>query len=163
MYMGITTIVAVFVGPIAAVLVTRYIDNIRLKQTRRMDVFRTLMRTRRMRLSPDHVGALNLVEIEFCGEKAVIESWKGYWTSLRQPLPADANRQQQFLRGQESILTKLLDAIAKTLRFNIEQMEILEGGYVPQGWVDDDQNLRIMRALILEILNGRRGLPGLHP
>jgi hypothetical protein len=158
-YMGIATIVAVLVGPIAAVWVTRHIDESRLKQTRRMDVFRTLMRTRRMRLNPDHVGALNLVEIEFYGENPVIESWKGYWTHFRQSLPVDPNQQQQFLRDQEGLLTKLLHAIAKTLQFNIEQLEIFEGGYVPQGWIDDDQSVRIMRALILEILNGRRGLP----
>lgn len=158
-WMGIATIVAVILGPILAVCVTRYIDESRLKQTRRMDVFRTLMRTRRMRLNPDHVGALNLVEIEFYGENAVIESWKAYWTHLRQALPVDPNQQQQFLRDQEGLLTKLLHAIAKTLEFNIEQLEIFEGGYVPQGWVDDDQSVRVMRALILEILNGRRGLP----
>jgi hypothetical protein len=157
--MGIVTIVAVLVGPISAVLVTRYVDESRLKQTRRMDVFRTLMRTRRMRLNPDHVGALNLVEIEFYGEKVVIESWKAYWAHLRQTLPVDANQQQQFFRDQEGLLTKLLHAIATSLKFNIEQMAIFEGGYVPQGWLDDDQSWRMMRALILEILNNRRGLP----
>ena len=47
-WMGIATIVAVILGPILAVCVTRYIDESRLKQTRRMDVFRTLMRTRRI-------------------------------------------------------------------------------------------------------------------
>jgi hypothetical protein len=159
MGMEIATIIALLLGPILAVVVTRHIDESRLKQTRRMDVFRTLMRTRRMRLSPDHVGALNLVEIEFYGENAVIENWKAYWNHLRQALPVDQNQQQQFLRDQEGLLTKLLHAIAKTLQFNIEQLEIFEGGYVPQGWIDDDQSVRVMRALVLEILNGRRGLP----
>jgi uncharacterized protein DUF6680 len=157
--MGVATIIAVLVGPILAVVVTRYIDEGRLKQTRRMDVFRTLMRTRRMRLTPDHVGALNLVEIEFYGEKVVIESWKAYWEHLCLQPPVDQTQQQQFFRHQEGLLTKLLHAIATTLKFNIEQMEILEGGYIPQGWIDDDQSVRVMRALILEILHGRRGLP----
>jgi len=70
--MSIATIVAVFLGPIFAVLVTPWVDNERLKQNRRMEVFRTLLRTRRIRLNPDHVGALNLVEIEFYGEKGVL-------------------------------------------------------------------------------------------
>ncbi|MBF6571707.1 MAG: hypothetical protein IVW54_22940 [Candidatus Binataceae bacterium] len=126
--MGIATIIAVLLGPILAVCVTRYIDESRLKQTRRMDVFRILMRTRRLRLNPDHVGALNLVEIEFFSENAVIEKWKAYWAHLCQPLPVEVVTQQQFLREQEGLLTKLLHAIAKTLAFNIEQLEILEGG-----------------------------------
>jgi hypothetical protein len=159
--LAIATLMAVLLGPILAVLVTRFIDQRRLKQTRRMDVFRILMRTRKMRLNPDHVGALNLVEIEFYGEKAVIQSWKAYWAHLRLPAPVNQTQaqQQQFYRDQEALLTKLLHAIATTLNFNIQQMEILEGGYIPQGWVDDDQGLRMIRALILEILNGRRGLP----
>ena len=159
--MGIATIIAVLAGPILAVRVTRQIDESRLKQTRRMDVFRTLMRTRKMRLNPDHVGALNLVEIEFYGEKAVIDSWKAYWDHLQQPAPVNLTQeqQQQFFRHQEGLLTKLLHAMATSLQFKIEQMEILEGGYVPQGWIDDDQGLRIIRALVLENFNGRRGLP----
>jgi hypothetical protein len=48
-----------------------------------MDVFRTLMRTRRMRLNPDHVGALNLVEIEFYRQADVIAAWETYWEHLR--------------------------------------------------------------------------------
>jgi hypothetical protein len=99
--MGIATIIALLVGPILAVWVTRRNDDRRLKQTRRMDVFRTLMRTRRVRLNPDHVGALNLVEIEFHGEASVIEAWKAYWNHLRMVAPAGMNQDQerQFYSG----------------------------------------------------------------
>jgi hypothetical protein len=159
LWMGIATIVAVILGPILAVEVSRRNDERRLKQTRRMDVFRTLMRTRRMRLSPDHVGALNLVEIEFYGEAAVIEAWKAYWAHLHQAYPIDPARQQQFQRDQEGLLTRLLHAIATTLNFNIEQMEILEGGYLPQGWVDNDVSMRMLRDLMVDILSHRRGFP----
>jgi len=159
--MGIATIVAVLAGPVLAVWVTRYIDKNRLKQTRRMDVFRTLMRTRRVRLNPDHVGALNLVEIEFYGEDAVIESWKAYWKHLNTLVPSGLNDDQQrrFDQERDGLLTKLLHAIAKTLGFHIGQLDIMEGGYAPQGWLDDEQTLRQLRALTLDILNGRRGIP----
>ena len=69
--LALATIAAVFLGPIAAVLITRLIDNYRLRSDRRIDVFRTLMRTRKMKLTPEHVGALNVVEIEFHGERKV--------------------------------------------------------------------------------------------
>lgn len=156
---AIATIAAIVVGPILAVMVTRCIDEWRLKQTRRMDVFRTLMRTRRIRLNPDHVGALNLVEIEFYGEKAVLDAWKAYWEHLHLQVPPTPNEQQQFFQDQDGRLTKLLHAIAKSLRFKMEQWDIFEGGYVPQGWLVDEQTARELRALTLDILNGRRGIP----
>jgi Family of unknown function (DUF6680) len=158
---GILTIIAIFSGPILAVIVTRFIDHRRLKQTRRLEVFRTLMRTRRMRLNPDHVGALNLVEIEFYSEKAVIDSWKAYWNHLHPVLPPNQTevQQMQLIRDRDALLTKLLHAMAKSLRIDIEQLDILEGGYAPQGWLDDEMTEKQLRALTLDILSGRRGIP----
>jgi len=157
--MAIATIVAVLLGPILAVLVTRFVDERRLKHTRRMEVFRTLMRTRRMRLTPEHVGAINLVEIEFDGESPVLDAWKAYWGHLHQTVPTDQAQQRQFFQDQDGLLTRLLHAIAKSLGFKIEQLDIFQGGYVPQGWLNDEQTARELRALTLDILNGRRGIP----
>lgn len=157
--MAIATIAALLVGPVLAVLVTRYIDDSRLKYSRRMDVFRTLMRTRRTRLNPEHVEALNLVEIEFHGEDAVLSAWRSYWNHLQEQTPQDPNLQEKFYINRDGLLTKLLHAMARSLKFDIEQLDIFEGGYVPQGWFDDEQSGRELRALALEILNGRRGIP----
>jgi hypothetical protein len=41
-------------------------------------IFRTLMRTRRTPMWPDHVGALNLVKIEFAEESNVIDAWREF-------------------------------------------------------------------------------------
>ena len=54
--MGLATIAAVFLGPIFAVLLTRYIDYRRADKARKLDIFRTLMRTRKMSLNWEHVG-----------------------------------------------------------------------------------------------------------
>ena len=58
------TLTAILVGPVFAILVSRRLEHLRDQRTRKMDVFRTLMRTRRTPIHTDHVGALNLVEIE---------------------------------------------------------------------------------------------------
>jgi hypothetical protein len=158
---AMATLVALFVGPILAVLVTRWVDERRLKQTRRMEIFRVLMRTRRMRLNPDHVGALNLVEIEFHSEKAVIDAWKAYWAHLNKAVPSNLSdqQQQQLLRDRDALLTKLLHAVATALHFDIEQLDIFEGGYAPQAWLDDEQSLKLLRILLLDVLAGKRGIP----
>ena len=155
-------IAAVFLGPIAAVFITRWVDHKRLKHGRRMDVFRTLMRTRRMTLNPDHVGALNLVEIEFDGEQNVIKAWKDYFTHLGKKPPTESAEANVFVSERGSLLTKLLHAMAQTLKFQIEQLEIFEGGYTPQGWEDEEVTLRALRHHMLQIFMGNRALPVTH-
>lgn len=158
---AIATIAAIILGPIAAVLITRWLDDRRLQRQRRMDVFRTLMRTRRMVLTPDHVGALNLVEIEFHRETDVISAWKAYWSNLEKKIPPDMplNEIEQFIRQRDGLLAKLLHAIGKSLGFGIEQLDIFEGGYVPQGWETEYQEQRAIRQALLEVLQGQRAFP----
>ena len=112
-----------------------------------------------MRLNPDHVGALNLVEIEFYGQKPVIDAWKAYWSHLGKRVPADQPERDVFFKERESLLTKLLHAMARSLDFQIEQLDIFEGGYVPQGWEEEEQLTRLTRFLLLDVLNGKRGIP----
>ena len=38
---------------------------------------------------------------------------------------------------RQRLLAKVLHSMAKTLNFKIEQLEIFEGGYTPQGWQDE--------------------------
>jgi hypothetical protein len=55
---GWAIFVATFAGPVAAVIVTRWIDSQRDEYQRRLGIFRTLMATRAIGLSPDRVAAL---------------------------------------------------------------------------------------------------------
>lgn len=102
---------------------------------------------------------MNLVEVEFHGRKAVIDAWKLYWAHLQKGTPVNEAQAAQFLRERDALLTKLLHGIAKALNFKMEQLDIFEGGYAPQGWIDDEDNLRLVRTLLLDVLNGRRGIP----
>lgn len=92
----ILTVIALIGGPIMAVLMTRYLDDVRTYKSRRMDVFRTLMRTRRTPLYPDHIGALNLVEIEYADEPAVLTAWKKLFTHFG---TAHGRREDEKLDG----------------------------------------------------------------
>src|SRR5262249_12547950 len=62
---GCSILAATLLGPIAAVLITRYIDQLRERSSRRLWIFRTLMATRRTLLSPEHIAALNQIELDF--------------------------------------------------------------------------------------------------
>ena len=56
---------AVFLGPIVAVRLTRYLDNQREIRDRKINVFKTLMATRAYTVSWAHVEALNRIDLEF--------------------------------------------------------------------------------------------------
>lgn len=157
-WMAVATIVAVLVGPIIAVWVTRYFDDRKEVRARRMDIFRTLMRTRKMPIHFDHVGALSLVEIEFAKDGKVIAAWKDYLKNLGERLPpeADNDTQNAFFKKRDSLLTKLIYEISQVLKFKVEQLDILEGNYIPQGWNDDDFEQRMARKALLDVLSGRR-------
>ena len=91
-WMGLATIVAIIVGPVIAVWITRKIDQDRAAKVRKMEIFRTLMRTRGMPIHWDHVGALNLVEVEFIDHQDVIEPWKEYLALLHERPPEREGR-----------------------------------------------------------------------
>ena len=171
------TLVAILVGPVVAVVLTRYLDDRRDRRRGRMEVFKTLMRTRRTPVFVEHVGALNLIEIEFANDGKVIAAWRALFTHFgtehprrqeEQLLPALAkeqstSRDQRFFdrlaKERQSLLAKLLHAMASAMNFKIEQLEIFEGGYCPQGWEDEFLEGQVMRRYVVDLALGRRPLP----
>ncbi|MFS8183255.1 DUF6680 family protein [Pseudovibrio denitrificans] len=156
--LGIVTAIAALLGPAVAVWITRLSDDRKEARARRMDLFRTLMRTRMMPIHFDHVGALNLVEIEFSHDKQVIAAWREYLKNLGKSFPSedDPEIQSKFRQERETLLTKLIYEISKVLNFKVEQLDILEGNYIPQGWNDDDWEHKLVRKSMIEVLAGRR-------
>lgn len=155
----ILTIFALFLGPVFAVLVTRYIDYKRDIKTRKLEVFRTLMRYRKERLTYDFVGALNIIEVEFNDDKNVIEAWKKlfeHFCKLSTHPHEDVQRGHSEL---EKLSASLLQKIAKNLGIKIDSLEIINSGYTPEGWVKFQNETADIRFMLLELLEGKRSLP----
>src|SRR5690606_22516710 len=95
-WLDIATISAILLGPIFAVIVTRIQDKRREMRDRRVEILRSLLRTRQIRLSPDHVAALNLIELEFYGRKKVIDAHREYIKHLSSPLPVPDEQDRYF-------------------------------------------------------------------
>src|SRR5262245_43696047 len=68
-------VIATFFGPVIAVLITRWNDRRTERRQRLLGIFRTLMATRRMTISQEHVAAINLIEVEFHGVQPVLDAW----------------------------------------------------------------------------------------
>ena len=160
LWLGLATIVAVFAGPILAVLTSRYLDQGRVAKERKLDIFRALMRTRGMRLHQEHVGALNLVEVEFANHPDVVEAWKNYLTHLGEELPPieQIDRHDAANRKRDALLTALIDAIAKAVGIKVEQLDILEGNYVPKGWNDMEWEQQLARRGLIDVLYGKASI-----
>jgi hypothetical protein len=153
--LGLAIVFATFAGPVAAVLITRWIDRKRALRDRQLEVFRALMRTRKNAIQPDHVNALNLVEIEFHNVEPVLAAYRDLMRHINSGGVAD----DQWVNKHRSFLTKLLSAMATELGYKIEQLDVFEGGYYPSGWGQESEQQLAMRLGLLELLSGKRSLP----
>jgi hypothetical protein len=114
------------------------------------------MATRRTFLSVEYVAALNQVELDFQKDTAVMTAYKNYMRHLGTPFDKDMDR---AAREGHSLRAKMLSEMAKSLRIHVEQLDIFEGGYVPQGHVDIEREQAAIRRLLTEISDGKRSLP----
>ena len=153
LYLGIAVVIATLLGPVLAVWVTRRIDDQRQHKSRQLEVFRALMRSRRSALSADYVTALNTVEVEFAGIASVENAQRELFRHLNlTPQPAD------WLDRLRRLQTRLLYAMATHLGYKMEQLDVLEGGYLPQAWGTAEEEQTALRRALLELLAANRPL-----
>lgn len=103
-------IAAVILGPILAVQVQKRIEKLREKWGRKNHLFQILMSTRASRLSPDHVQALNMIDLVFYG--IVIFGVEPLPMKIQQPVTSESDLDNQkrfrdlifeFLEGKRKI------------------------------------------------------------
>lgn len=152
--LGIAIVIATFAGPVFAVLVTRYLDDGRRIRDRRLVIFRNLMATRRTALSPEKVSALNMVEIEFYGIQSVQDAHREVMAHINTPPPQPVGWNDRH----RTLVTRLVSEMAKVLGYKVQQLDLLEGGYYPQGLVDLDNEQQAVRRSLIEVLSGKRPL-----
>jgi hypothetical protein len=74
---------------------------------------------------------------------------------INTPAPPD----ERWAQRHRSCLTKLLSAMAKTLGYNFEQLDVFEGGYYPSGWGQTEGQQLALRLGLVELLSGKCPLP----
>lgn len=150
-------IVATLLGPILAVQAQQWIERARGPKQRRVDVFKTLMASRGAGLSFKHVEALNMIDLEFSGEAfhAVRGAWRSYLDHLSTPQTlADSAASMLWREKTTDLLAKLLGAMATSLGYRFDEVEIKKGAYVPAQHVNDEQEQRQLRLALLSLLAG---------
>lgn len=77
-------VISTLIAPLLAVQAQKWLERYREDHERKLRVFKILMATRAATVSPDHVQALNMIDLEFQGEKCkkVRTEWKTYLDHL---------------------------------------------------------------------------------
>jgi len=152
-------VISVLVSPLLAVQATMWLQRKRETRERKLDIFKTLMRTRASALAPDHVQALNMIDVEFYGDAkrtgSVLRAWKAYVDHLNTP----AATIEIWGARREELFIDLLDAMARHLRFDFDKTDIRKTSYFPTGYGDQEFQTNRIRAGLVELLEQRRTLP----
>ncbi len=155
----IVMIFAVALGPIIAVQLTRYLDDRKEIRGRKLWVFKTLMATRAYTLSPQHVEALNRIDLEFSPknkhEKKVLGYWRQYLDLLGDKLlPPD-----QWGVRRMDLLVELLYQMGISLGYDYDKTEIKNGTYSPVAHGRIEEQQEAIRQGVVDLLQGKRVMP----
>ncbi len=152
-------ITAVFLGPIVAVQLTRYLDDKKEVRGRKLGIFKTLMATRVYNVSWSHVEALNRIDLEFDKnnkhEKEVIEAWKEYLDLLGN---TDIPIEQWGIKRIE-LMVELLHKMAKVLNYDFDKTHIKNSSYSPRVHGETEEQQNALRRGLVEVLEGKRSIP----
>jgi hypothetical protein len=165
-------LLATIAGPVLAVQAQKFVERVRKTRQRKLRLFYTLMATRAARVSPEHVQALNMIDMEFYGrkvfcfrfqnskEKALVESWRIYQDHLNH-LAQDAAQdaiQVWSARGDE-LFTELLYKMSLALGYDFDQVQLKRGIYYPRAHGEQENAQMIIRDSLVKILSGEKPLP----
>lgn len=152
-------ICAILIGPIAAVRITRFLDDRKEIRDRKLQIFKTLMASRAYAISLHHVEALNRIDLEFnTGKKKdrdVVSAWKEYLDLLGNK---DLSKEQWNVKRID-LLVELLHKMAQVLNYDFDKTHIKNSAYSPvaHGNIEDQQNA--IRHGVIELLEGKRTIP----
>jgi len=159
------SVLAIVIAPIIAVYLGIIWNNRQEAKKRKIDIFRTLMATRAIGLSPLHVEALNRIDVEFYGKKSkdVVEAWKIYHDHLNDPkytkLDTDQEELKQWGDKKDDLFVNLLYAMAVYLGYKFSKVDIKRGHYYPRGFGDIEQDQLIIRKGLVRLLKHESFFP----
>ena len=132
-FMEWINLVAIIVIPILAVIIGQYLQDRSEKRKDKMRVFTHLMSYRSFGYIDQYsVNIFNSVPIIFYDDKEVIEKYNSYLKSLNIK-PDDAQIKQKEIEDNK---TKMLEAMAKALKYKNINWELIQNPYIPKSLLD---------------------------
>jgi hypothetical protein len=151
-------------GPILAVQAQKWIEVFRERRGRKLWVFQQLMATRAARVSPEHVQALNMIDLVYYGrgnrrrksEQKVLDAWKEYHNHLN--IKADDASLRVWVVNGDELFTNLLAAIAQDVNYTFDRVQLKTSGYSPIAHGELEAEQTAIRKLAVKLLSGERAL-----
>jgi hypothetical protein len=123
------SVIAILAAPAIALWIQRRVDQNGLGQQRKQEIFKALWVNRRRPFYLARVDALNMIDVEFFGEKAVQDAWQDLFAHYRDQHPglSDAQLDQQ----RDEMYATLLFEISETLGYGFSKAHIRDNVYRP--------------------------------
>src|SRR3546814_685222 len=118
------------------------------------------MATRAAVVSPEHVQALNMIDLEFRGKRhrTVVAAWKSYLDHLGSYPNDDETRQPIWGERRIDLLTALLIAMGKVLGYEFDEVHVKKGIYAPEAHGRLETETELLRRVFLDLLYGNAEL-----
>lgn len=158
---NILTIAAILLAPLVAVQVQKWLEVFREERGRKLWIFKTLMATRAANVSPDHVQALNMIDLEFRGRryKKVTDAWKAYLDHLASfPKEEDETEQKRWGENRVDRLASLLIEMGKSLGYEFDEVHVKKGVYAPEAHSQIENENTLVRRGLIRVLYGEASL-----
>jgi len=153
------TIVAIVVGPMAALFAQRVLDRIREKRKRKLALFYILLTSRATPMSAAHVQALNAIELEFYPRKGknvgVIDAWRIYCNHLNKPKLTGPTLLQAWEDRRKDLIVDMLYEMARSLGYDFERVMIQRDSYHPSGLMDMENEQAALRQAAVKVFGGK--------
>lgn len=157
-------IAAIILAPIVAIRIQTFLENRKAKKERQLKIFRSLMKTRATPLSPLHVEALNMIDIEFYEKTKVVDAWKLLLDNFEH-YPQDTTAQDYKTKldasqkKSEDLHADLLYEMAKELKYKFDKVHLKRGIYIPRGHAELEMDQFMLRKKIVDLFYGETALP----
>jgi len=161
-------IAATVLGPILAVQAQKAVESFRELRSRKTRLFEQLMATRASRVAPEHVRALNMIDLVFYGERTfgihrrtskeqrILDSWKEYLDHLNNR-GSDEQLMQWIAKGDE-LFTNLLYAMSDDIGFKFDRVQLKRGSYSPIAHGELEAEQTELRRATLSLVTGKHAL-----
>ena len=130
-------------------------DDKKERTAGKIKIFKILMATRAQNLSPGHVEALNMIDLEFDGqnkrENKVISAWKSYLDHL-----GDGSLSPDVWASKRAdLFVDLLHSMATVLGFKFDKIHIRRSVYSPKAHGKIERRLDRNKAWIPQPMEGK--------
>lgn len=131
---GVTSVFGLLAGPVAAVLISMWIEERRQRRFRQLTAARGLLIGRINLADPAFQLAINTIPIDFAENDEVLTAWEGYIEAVAKQPVDDPQVREGWLTAQRTLAKSVLIAIGYKER---AAAQIVRNPYTAGAYVDN--------------------------